>query len=167
MKTTIQINGKDVEIELTPEQVAAIQAKTETKTLWKPKEVERYYYLEAEGGIEDTLFVYGNISDNRRRSIGNCYQTREEAQKVYDHKIAEQKLKEIIFEANDGWTPDWNSGKLKYMFYYDTASRKVYISNCYQFRHYPNWMYIKDRKTAGKIYHKHYDLLMQVYGRDN
>lgn len=165
MKTTIQINGKDVEIELTPEQVAAIQATTETKTLWKPKEGEKYWIVTF--CISSFLWT-DSISDNLMYSTGHCYQTEEEAKKVYDRKIAEQKLKEIIFEANDGWTPDWNNeNQFKYMFYYNAKDKKVYSANWWQTKYYPNWMYIKDDKTRNEIYEKHYDLLMQVYGCEN
>jgi hypothetical protein len=93
----------------------------------------------------------------------NAYKTKEEAEEARDIAVAKYKLKQIIEWKNAGWTPDWeNIYKAKYIFYY--TDKTIKIDSWCAYKAQPNWMYIKDRKTAQWILDNYRDLVEIVMG---
>lgn len=86
---------------------------------------ERIFYILAAGGVDSIETVnYSNTKDNRQeykeykgklKSVGNCFETREEAEKYLEYL----KAKEVIKRDAKGFKPDWN--------------------NYEQFKHYGEW----------------------------
>ena len=111
MKTKIKINDKEVEIELTPEQVKAIQKHSLDIT-------------ERIKTFEDVLEYHNTNMDD---FLSNC-------KGLTIDEIAYKKIKLIVSCLNEGWTPDWNNtNQYKYYPYFDMRSSG--FSNS----HYATW----------------------------
>lgn len=52
------------------------------KDIWKPKFGEIYWYVTSFGAITETLYDSNDIQDEIRMNIGNCFQTKEQAEKA-------------------------------------------------------------------------------------
>lgn len=87
---------------------------------------ERIFYILAAGGVDSIETVnYSNTKDNRKeykeykgkpKSVGNCFETREEAEKYLEYL----KAKEVIKQDTKGFKPDWTDKKTrKYYGYWD------------------------------------------------
>ena len=88
MTTTIQINGKDVDIELTPDQIEQIKRSTIKVT----DRIRSYADACHELGIEPIrLESFDFIPAPHRKSM-----------------FAFHKITTIIQALNEGWVPDWN-----------------------------------------------------------
>ena len=78
----------------------------------------KYYYLNDCGGIEiETDEDYP--VDNFRYSIGNYFETKEEAENYKEKLIIEQELRDIAMELNKGEKIDWEDTQEKYYLSYD------------------------------------------------
>ncbi len=78
---TININGKDIDLpQNTIKQIE--EALSEKKEVWKPKENEKYWYISEYA--DTSTYINNSQSDLDRISIGNCFQTKQEAQEVVD-----------------------------------------------------------------------------------
>ena len=70
------------------------------KLPWKPKESEAYNYVNLYNGeIVQTIYVKNCISDKTRVESGNCYRTKEEAEKHLDEwmtKVYGKDWKELL-----------------------------------------------------------------------
>ena len=70
------------------------------KLPWKPKESETYNYVNFYNGeIVQTIYVENCISDKTRVESGNCYCTREEAEKHSDERMSKvygENWKELL-----------------------------------------------------------------------
>ncbi len=97
MKVTVKINDKDVEIELTPDQVKKVK-KSDQKVTDRIKTFEDV--------LEDN-----NISELDFKS--SC-------KGLSEDEIAYRQIKLITKSLNEKWTPDWNNGdEYKYYPYFD------------------------------------------------
>lgn len=114
MKTTIQINGKDVEITLTKEQVAQIN---------KQKELDP-----SNCTLQDAIDYLGEDDQD----VLDLKQL--EKAKVSKHIIANQSAVVIIKAVNGDWTPNWNdSNESKYFIWWDMQT------NNFSYGNYGNW----------------------------
>lgn len=94
------------------------QIKTENKTpepsgLWKPKEGEKFCFINYVGHIECEVYL-AESPQNFYISIGNCFKTREEAEKHLEHLKVETQLKNIAARLNKGREIDWSNTDDKY-----------------------------------------------------
>lgn len=87
------------------------------KTVWDLEERGIYYNIDRSGDIYSYIWE-NDITDNNRRDIGNCFLTREEAEK----ELARRKAKVILGRDTKGFKPDWGDGVSKYYIYYDTKN---------------------------------------------
>ena len=92
-----------------------------------------------------------------------AYKTWKEAEKARDIAIAKHKLRQIIEEKNYGWKPNWKNYKHKYTFTI-LENSEIKISAWGMTKCYPNWMYIKDKKTAQWIFDNYMDLIKTILG---
>ena len=67
---------------------------------WKPKEGDKYYYIDVDGEVDFSTFDSGVGFKHRTIEIGNCFETAEEAEKAaeelkgwWGNRINNQKLK--------------------------------------------------------------------------
>lgn len=52
------------------------------KDIWKPKDGDIYSYITSFGEIGNRFYTNGDIQDELRISIGNCFQTKEQAEEA-------------------------------------------------------------------------------------
>lgn len=71
-------------------------------------ELGRIYYRFGIDGDTDTSREVNDLIDNFNYSIGNYFQTKEEAEEYRDKLIFNQSVIDRIAELNEGWTPDWS-----------------------------------------------------------
>lgn len=88
------------------------------KSLWKPKEDEKYYFIDSQ--IEIDYYCETCSYDRDRVAIGNAFQTREDAEKMMNKLKIINKLKEL---SNINFGDDIN--ELKYSIGYDIDTKKV------------------------------------------
>lgn len=89
-------------------------------TRWKPKMDQMYYFLDSDGSVVDDDWNGWSIDDDRFE-IGNCFQTKEEAEQVAEY------LKALAVVRGDATTKFVKSGENWYV-YYDTKLNSLMIS---------------------------------------
>lgn len=147
MKTvTININGKDVQIELTPEQLKQIETKKTVK--WKPAYKEEYFIIRGDGSVA-CVNCGNDYVDDAFYTIGNCFKTIEEAQLVRDKRIAKQKLIDRIAELNEGWEVDFRKHTEKGCF--QLHGNILTIGVWFGIQLLPKEYYFKSRKIGEQL----------------
>lgn len=76
-------------------------------TRWEPKYAEEYYYLSGDGSVGRETFDDEFDIDNDRFEIGNCFQTKEEAERVVEYLkalavVRGDSTSEFV-KYNDNW----------------------------------------------------------------
>ena len=71
-------------------------------TRWKPDTGQKYYFLDSNGLVYHNIWADDSI-DSIRSGIGNCFETREEAEKAVKKLKAWKRLKESGLKFKD-----WN-----------------------------------------------------------
>ena len=75
----------------------------EEPTRWKPERNQAYYYVCGDGPVSEDVW-YGDLCvDDDRFEIGNCFQTKEEAEKAVEKLKAWKRLKDSGLKFKD-----WN-----------------------------------------------------------
>ena len=95
---------------------------------WKPKESERYYFIDAyqEGIGNDTND--GTDVDDFRLSIGNYFKTKEEAEHMVEKLKVIHELQKFAYENNE-IEIDWNDGtQQEHFIYYDYNNHEVDVT---------------------------------------
>ncbi len=141
---------KSNDIELTEEkekQLKEIFGIKESKK-WKPKETERYYYVNGIGLIESTTYLKYDEADEFRLSTNDYFKTIEEAEIRREQFIVYNELKNFADENNE--EIDWNNkNQCKYYILYnydpDILKFGVGVSTC--------------TRQIGNIYFSHPDLV--------
>ena len=113
---------------------------------WQPKGGEQYYYLDYFSNIG----IINRADDGGAETRYRVFKTQKEAEKYAEYVKAEETLRRVIAEANEGWLPDWtNKDERKYVvvLYMDDLKIYKYKTTKYQ----PNFMYIKSEELAEKL----------------
>lgn len=116
MKAKIIINGIEKEIELTSEQAKELGL----IKYYKPKRQQQYYFL-SDCGHETEAKWEDGISDIIRYDMGNCYETKSEAQFERLCQFYTAHYKRWLQEPID-WA---DRTQAKWYAYYDYASNKI------------------------------------------
>ena len=82
-------------------------------TRWKPEMSHDYYYVSGDGHVYNNYWDDSQFVDNGRFEIGNCFQTREEAERVVEY------LKALAVVRGDA-TSKFTKGRSNWYVYYDT-----------------------------------------------
>lgn len=94
-----------------------------SKTVWDLKIGDAYYIPDWDGQVGFDTWL-DRSKDLMRRTLGNCFLTKEEAEK----ELARRKAKQIILRDMKGFKPDWNdSGQNKTLVYYDSEDKKMKV----------------------------------------
>jgi len=123
------------------------QAKNCKPKYWRPKGFENVWYLHG-GKIR---FDSDQISaiDKETIAIGDVFKTREEAKKELELRLATQRLKKAIWEANGGefieFIPD------VFNIIINIYNNDLQVDSYSYTQIAQNWMYIKDEKIAEKV----------------
>ena len=95
--------------------------------LWKPKDGERYWYINTGGGGLTTVWD-GDIADKSRYALGNVFKTEEEAEFRAEQLKVEAELRRFArpFEENkSNWTMIYEADHKK-IAVYNYTSFKIY-----------------------------------------
>ena len=74
----------------------------EESTRWKPELGQKYYFAASDGIVNNNLWADDSI-DNGRFEIGNCFESREEAEKAVERLKAWERLEDAGLKFKD-----WN-----------------------------------------------------------
>ena len=74
---------------------------------WDPEHGDVYYYIYSDLSVSPTE-NYEHRHDKNRILVGNCYETKADAEKERDRMVAIAEVNRIIREENGDWVPDWN-----------------------------------------------------------
>lgn len=122
MKATLKVNDKEIEVEITEEELKKLE-KTEEKK-HKILRGNSYHFLDSYGKVVNRLDTKNEI-DNYLYSIGNYFKTPEEAEFHKNELIYTQMLKDYICEHDDVLV-DWEDRQNpKYAIYYDFINKKI------------------------------------------
>ena len=72
-------------------------------TRWKPEINQEYYWLDSCGSVYSDAWDDGSTINNVRFEIGNCFESREEAEKAVERLKAWERLKDAGLKFKD-----WN-----------------------------------------------------------
>ena len=123
------------------------QAKWCKTKYWKPKNGEKAWYIES-GNISSSCQWVSPL-DKTLITLGNVFQSEEEAKKELKLRLATQRLKESIWTANGGEFVGYNIHSMNYTV---TVFRGKLIVNYFNdTKIAQDWMYFKDRETAIKV----------------
>ena len=116
---------------------------------WQPIESQRYYSVNYLGLVDSSGYDKSYHKDKLRYRV---FKTREEAEKYAEYVKAEETLRRVIAEANEGWLPDWsNEDSLKYKILYRCDLDRLSIDSYSVSKLLPNFMYIKSKELAEKL----------------
>ena len=87
-------------------------------TRWKPEMGQTYYHIGGDGFIYDDTWVNDSAVDNGRFEIGNCFKTKEEAEKVVEY------LEALAVVRGDA-TSKFVKGEYNWYVYYDNDSNSL------------------------------------------
>lgn len=152
----MNIKIDNIEITLTPEQVATLCKAKESKIF--PQDGDIYWYYLTNGIIRSS-----RSNDSNKRI--NAYRTKEEAIEAKDIAFAEDRLKHAIAVANSGWTPDWSDMKTSKYYIYLDYKNNLEIRHTSWLKFMPNWLCIKSMEAAKKVIAEHREDLELVLGR--
>ena len=105
----------------------ALEEKVEKKPyeVEYPKNLEDYYYIDVDGGIDLVGIHYGETQKEIYKR-GVTFKTEKEAEQYDKERILLFKLHKWAEEHNGGWTPDWEDWQeRKYIVEYDTSSKEL------------------------------------------
>ena len=152
-KTELQQKIVDME-----KQLAELKKELEKKDkgIWRPKEGERYYFIESDAEINDTFYTEHDI-DKRLFDFGNYYKNEEEALKMSKYLKYTNLLRKYVEEHSEPL--NWGSqNQRKYYIYYD------YTENRICFESITTW------RDLGQIYASSAEVLkeaIEFVGEDN
>lgn len=90
-------------------------------TRWKPELGQEYYYVNSDGFAVVADWSDWSL-DNGRFEIGNCFQTKEEAERVVEY------LKALAVVRGDA-TSKFTGHRNNFYVYYDVAHNYLYVSS--------------------------------------
>lgn len=91
-------------------------------TRWKPEKNQKYYYVSSSSIILNDVWYDSSVVDNGRFEIGNCFQTKEEAERVVEY------LKALAVVRGDA-TSKFTGHRNNFYVYYDVAHNYLYVSS--------------------------------------
>lgn len=109
---------------------------------WKPENGDRYYFIDSMNLC--SFYTYANDEVDKALSIiGNCFKSEEEAK----HMV--EKLK-IIAKLREFTTVDFNDNhnKIKFVIYYDSASKEININTHEYIRELPFNIYFATKEDC-------------------
>ena len=116
---------------------------------WQPRTAENLYYVNYLGHVAEANYTENYQGDKTRYRV---FKTKEEAKRYAEYVKAEETLRRVIAEGNEGWLPDWsNDGSLKYKILYRCDLERLSIDSYSVSKLISNLMYIKSRELAEKL----------------
>ena len=118
---------------------------------WQPRTAENLYYVNYLGHIAEANYTENYQGDKTRYRV---FKTKEEAKRYAEYVKAEETLRRVIAEVNEGWLPDWgdwgNCGT-KYIIGFVFKPKYIKVLTYVEDKLFPNFMYIKSKELAEKL----------------
>lgn len=121
---------------------------------WQPKQGDTLYYVTYSGNVNTSY--NSKVNEN----IYRVFKTKEEAERYAEYVKAEETLKRVIAEANEGWLPYWGGCVNNYFIrlYNNNLDYVSYITT----KVLPTFMYIKSESLCIKLI-KEYEKEFKTY----
>lgn len=132
MKATLKINDKEIEVEISEEELKKLEEKKLPRKRWRAVKGDKYWILDDEGGY--TYSDHYNETDNYFYSIGNYFKTKEEAEFYKNELIYTQMLKDYIYEHDDVELKWWDVGQEKWYLLYDFNNKVIMTNSIYTWK---------------------------------
>lgn len=112
------------EINKTEEHLANMKKMLEEcEDRWKPKDNEKFWYIDSSGSVNYSLFM--PETESRFKNY-NCFQTREQAEQEAEKILVRRMLEDIARRLNKGEKIDWNNQeRAKYCLGYDNNDKRI------------------------------------------
>ena len=124
---------------------------------WQQKEDEDMYYVNYLGDVV-TKNYSSWCQDNKLRY--RVFKTKKEAERYTEYIKAEETLKRVIAEVNEGWLPGWNGSVKNYNI--RLYNNKIEYTYYYTSKLLPTFMYIKSESLCIKLI-KEYEKEFNTY----
>lgn len=126
---------------------------------WQPRTAENLYYVNYLGHV-----TKANYSENyqRDKTRYRVFKTKEEANRYAEYVKAEETLRRVIAEANEGWIPDWSHFRNKCVVGIEQGTGYIKVLQYIHDKLFPSFMYIKSRELAEKLI-KEYEVEFKTY----
>lgn len=124
MKATLKINDKEIEVEITEEELKKLEEKKPSRKRWRAEKNQEYWYIRSDGDVDDDIELHYEM-DNWKYSIGNYFKTKEEAEFHKKELIYTQMLKDYIYEHDDVELNWHNSNQNKYFMFYSYYEERI------------------------------------------
>lgn len=112
---------------LTEEERNQLLALVKKSKVWKPKNSEKYYYMVSDGDTSESSWYDDSDIANDRYAIGNCFQTKKEAEFAVERLKVIAELKRFAQEHNEKEI-DWRDyGQCKYYIFCEYHEHVEYI----------------------------------------
>ncbi len=96
----VAVNG-DLAITKDDEIIGIYSSLAELNEEWEDcEELKEYWYIEEDGDVIDTVYLEDDKFDQKRRQIGNYFETKEEAEKAVEKLKAWKRLKDKGFKLD-------------------------------------------------------------------
>ena len=117
---------------------------------FETQELKKYYYIGSMGHIENTEYQGWESSAKLRKSIGNYFETREEAEKYLEYL----KAKEVIKKDTKGFKPNWrDKDEDRFMGCWDFKRKRALFDYGDAFK--TPEIYFKSREDISESFKKH------------
>ena len=126
--------------------------------VWKPQHNEKYFFIKTHGEIDWTYWKDDNYFDTERYEIGNCFKTREKAEKAVEKAKIYTQLKRLAEEINTE-PIDWeNEYQIKYAITYDYDKSKITQTN---------WTFVQAMNVIYCTNKNFLDIALERIGEEN
>ena len=146
------------QLEKNPNILAEWLEEIKESTRWKPEENQKYYFLDSNGYAYNNIWA-GDSIDRNRSDIGNCFETKEEAELVVEYRKA---LATVRGDA----TTKFVRGKRNWFVFYNVTAD--YLDFDYDFSDIRNGVFglplFATEKDARRSIEQHKDEWLTIFG---
>lgn len=100
---------------------------------WKPKDGEKYWYIDDKFELHNAKFTNSLYDDNKIETY-NCFQTKEEAEQEAEKILIRRQLEDIAKRLNKGEKFDWKRNQSKWYLFWDWNYEKIRSYECFNFQ---------------------------------
>ena len=115
---------------------------------WQPRTAENLYYVNYLGHLAEANYTENYQGDKTRYRV---FKTKEEAKRYAEYVKAEETLRRVIAEANEGYVPNWTYDRYKYVVGIEQRTGYIKVLQYTYDKLFPSFMYIKSRELAEKL----------------
>ena len=126
---------------------------------WQPRTAENLYYVNYLGHLAEANYTENYQGDKTRYRV---FKTKEEAKRYAEYVKAEETLRRIIAEVNEGYVPNWTYDRYKYVVGIEQRTGYIKVLQYTHDKLFPSFMYIKSKELAEKLI-KEYGVEFKTY----